>query len=258
MRIKKQYPSQARLKELFDYDEKRGALIWKYRKEMTASWNTKHSGHDAGCNYLSSYHLKYELRVGISKKTYDGIRIIWIWINGDISDGKIISRINHLLPPTPENICSSYCVKGPTHIGINNKEGYLGVHKQKGSSFFRCRIISESTWFATEYAAATHYDNAWEIKSGDRPNGTKKADVSSQIVNSSIAQHIQNATRSLKKYGSVGVEERGQGGKRFNATINRDYLGTYPTKNQAAKAYNDAAIALYGEHAVLNPIGEVF
>jgi hypothetical protein len=79
-----------------------------------------------------------------------------------------------------------------------------------------------------------------------------------------IATKTQNeANKKLQRnstsgYKGVSLEKRTN---RWVAYIgsnkNRKYLGLYASKEEAAKAYNKAAIELYGEFALLNEIKEV-
>ena len=81
--MKKQYPSQDRLRELFDYDPE-GFLVWKYRPEMSKAWNSRMANKKAGCEHLHSERLKYSYTERISGKDYSGERLIWIIHHAEI------------------------------------------------------------------------------------------------------------------------------------------------------------------------------
>jgi len=59
----------------------------------------------------------------------------------------------------------------------------------------------------------------------------------------------------VAKSGYKGVSKHGTGfraGIKYNQKQIR--LGNYPTQEKAARAYNQAALALFGEHAIINKI----
>lgn len=61
--------------------------------------------------------------------------------------------------------------------------------------------------------------------------------------------------KAVSKTGYKGVAKHGNGWRaqiKFNQKQIR--LGTYATPEKAAKAYNQAAIALFGNHAVINEV----
>jgi hypothetical protein len=63
-----------------------------------------------------------------------------------------------------------------------------------------------------------------------------------------MARHVVVATSGYK-----GVAKHGELWRariKYNGKIIR--LGSYPTPQKAARAYNQAALALFGEHAVIN------
>lgn len=74
-----------------------------------------------------------------------------------------------------------------------------------------------------------------------------------RIVTNQQNQMARHATISASGY--KGVHKHGKGFRasiKFNGKQIR--LGSYPTSQRAAKAYNQAAIALFGEHAVINEV----
>lgn len=89
---------------------------------------------------------------------------------------------------------------------------------------------------------------------GDKLNNQKK---NLRIANQSInKQNSKQASLS----GFKGVCE--SSGGRWTAAIRKDYkaisLGTYDTKEEAAHAYDRAAIALFGEHCMTNFPKEIY
>lgn len=76
-------PNQDRLRELFEYDGKRGVLLWRTKK------GTAMAGDVAGCTKLKGY-----VYISIDGKDFAAHRLIWIWANGDIPSGVQIDHIN--------------------------------------------------------------------------------------------------------------------------------------------------------------------
>lgn len=64
----------------------------------------------------------------------------------------------------------------------------------------------------------------------------------------------QVKNRRQQKFSSKYYRGVEPSGKRFMAKLQRQYLGTYRTKEEAAFAYNIEAIKMYGNKAVLNEV----
>ena len=115
-----QYPSQAELKALFDYNLETGILTYKVRRS-----NKVNIGDIAGWKYGKGY-----LAVTLSNKHYRVHRIVWIMSYGDIPDGYQIDHINHnkldnrlenlRLATNSENQCNKPIIK-------TNKSGVKGL-----------------------------------------------------------------------------------------------------------------------------------
>lgn len=88
-------------------------------------------------------------------------------------------------------------------------------------------------------------------RSDNRIENLRPANKSTNNVNTGLT--IRNTT------GAKGLMRgRGKDGA-FYARIVKNgktiHIGKFPTRDEAAHAYNKAAIQLYGDFAVLNPIG---
>ena len=71
------------------------------------------------------------------------------------------------------------------------------------------------------------------------------------------ASNCQNSTRPISQSGFIGVTERGDSyqGKLLDFGRVR-YVGTYPTKEIAAHAYNQAVLQIHGPDALVNDVPE--
>ena len=90
----------------------------------------------------------------------------------------------------------------------------------------------------------------------DHINGNR---LDNRKKNLRLVNHIQNArNRKVQKDNASGYKGVFRSGKKYRARIsvnNKLYnLGTYSTKEEAAKKYNEAALKYFGEYAKLNVI----
>lgn len=249
------YPTQERLRELFDYDAANGKLIWRRRTGRPA-WNAKWYGREAGYIKVSPSDLSIRYIVNVDGYKYNGIKIIWILLNGDIEEGVVIKRKDIFAGFGIENLeIDIGDNKKSRKRAYKSKSKYVGIRKNKEGTY---SAGHGGRFFYSEYYAAVEYDNRVEESDGIRPNNTEREDVSKYVVTADIAQHRGKALRSKLKNGLVGVRENKSG--RFEVCFGKRYIGTFDTKEQAARAYNIAAREKYGEHAVLNdipdPLGE--
>jgi len=239
--MKRQYPSQARLRELFCYNVDDGFLY-------------RNSGKMAGNYSVNGNNLCGVYSVGIGDHDYEGGRLVWIYHHGDIPDGAFIFRKKWYLPPKIENIYLSREFKERVvRPSISESKGkFKSVWKNKDSKSWSCSDLNGKEWyFFSENAAATHYDNVCEKIHGYRPNETLAVNVASMRVTKSVAKYIQTAKKSIKDRGVVGVYISG---KRFKVRFDKKNIGGFQTKEEAALAYNKAAYAKYGELAILNDL----
>jgi hypothetical protein len=128
----KPIPSQARLKELFDYDPEAGILRWKTRQEMVGNrgnWNRKYAGKIAG-------HIKDGTKyvvVRIDRCGYQAHRIVWVIEYGteppkliDHIDGNPSNNIITNLRPSSDDRNAQNIPRLK-----NTPSGFLGVHFHK-------------------------------------------------------------------------------------------------------------------------------
>jgi hypothetical protein len=242
----KQYPSQARLRELFDYDPE-GFLIWRDGK-----FKNKKAG-SFGVN--KDLRVFYDLR--INGELYSGSRLIYIYFKG-VHDKYIIHKDSNQSDNRIENLESrptrQWCSSGHWK---KNQGDHRFIQKEKGlNSWFN--TVGDRQSFNSRDAAAIYVNR--EIKKlglnyqlndiEDRPIDGHKCNGERQI---------KNHNQKTSKYIGVSIHQ-----KKWTAKCAHKYLGVFETQEQAARAYNIAASEHYGEHAVLNDIpdplgnGDVF
>jgi hypothetical protein len=77
--------NQQQLREIFDYRAETGELVWKSRTS-----NRIRIGDVAG----SKSKLNGYIEVRIKGKLYQGHRLVWVYVNGDIPDGLLIDHVD--------------------------------------------------------------------------------------------------------------------------------------------------------------------
>lgn len=104
---------------------------------------------------------------------------------------------------------------------------------------------------------------AWAIYYGDWPDGD--IDHINRIPNDNRIANLRLASKSENGANTAPRSECGRKGvsayrKGFRAQIKHNgkvmYLGEFKSIDEAAHAYNKAAIQYFGEFALLNPIGQ--
>lgn len=248
----KKYPTQEELRELFDYHPD-GYLVWRERKgeKKWNAWNAKFAKKKAGGDKLRS-DLSFFYSVAINNSSYSGAKLIWILLKGDVEDDDVVLRKKWMLPTKIENLELSKNRKGMTNkiktTGGKNK--FIGVYRRSENGFFIAEYKSERAYFKHEEEAAIFYDNKSENEKGERPNNTNRMEV--KPIDKSYSKYYWSSVRSIEKSGFVGVYRRNSGN--FYSRFRKENLGTFSTKEEAARAYNIAAYKHYGENAVLNDI----
>ncbi|CAH2910812.1 MAG: hypothetical protein CPSOU_1855 [uncultured Paraburkholderia sp.] len=162
-------------------------------------------------------------------------------------DSHIVAYFRHLFTYDPET--------GSLRWNHGKKRGKL-VDSVTGKGYFSVQI-GRRTRVAHRIAWAIHYGEM-PLLQIDHVNGDK---LDNRLENLRLANNIENnrskrlnSRKSLTGY--KGVYSRygkfeakiGVQGKSLN-------LGVFPTPDEAAHAYNKAAVREFGEFAVLNPIG---
>jgi hypothetical protein len=87
-----------------------------------------------------------------------------------------------------------------------------------------------------------------------RKSNLRRANRKIQVAN----QRVRSSPGKTSKFKGVYLKRNGRWGAQLQTTINglrrKKHLGYFSDEEQAAKAYNNAAISYFGEFALLNPV----
>lgn len=133
-------PGQSYLREIFDFDNDSGALIWRFRKGAYAQTNARYAGMHAGHKYTARNGKSY-IRVVIDYKNYMLHRIIWKYLY-DTEPPQIDHIDGNGLNNRPENLRSSDAISNQRNkrLSSSNTSGCVGVSKRSGRNKWRAAI----------------------------------------------------------------------------------------------------------------------
>ena len=127
----KPLPSQARLKELLDYDPQAGVLVWKINRRGLVA------GQLAG---VSNTRTKY-LVVGVDYESYVAHRIIWMWMTGEDPGDLEVDHIDHdRLNNRWTNLRLATVNQNRSNVAARNKTGLPKGVFPNGQRSFMARI----------------------------------------------------------------------------------------------------------------------
>ena len=134
-------PSQARLKELLDYDPLTGGLVWRVRIA------NKTAGSPAGRRKPEGY-----LTIGIDSKQYQAHRIIWAWVTGEDPG---LADIDHA-DLDPSNNCWDNLRLATKTGNMCNREGWSKKGLPKGVGTNRKRFSAQIRVNRVQYYLGTY------------------------------------------------------------------------------------------------------
>lgn len=163
--------TQQRLRELFDYDEASGRLIWRERPEMSILRNVRFAGKAAG-THDSSGHIQ----ISIDKKLYLAHRLTWLYHHGLIPD---LMQIDHINGVRDDNHIENLRLATPIGNARNQRKQAGRTSRYKGVSFHKRLKRWQASigigngkrlyigYFDCEEAAARAYDAAAQREFGE-------------------------------------------------------------------------------------------
>lgn len=232
----KKYPTQEELREQFDYHPD-GYLI------------RNSTGERADRLYTSKNKSSERIRfmVSMNSTSYDLKRLVWIFHKRGIGKGfNIYNKSGDVFDNRIENLIKTKEKRNPKQryqMKANSKTGFIGVYERGGK--YRAKIGKESLGeYTSKQAAAWAYNIRAREVYGDSATINDVPEVD-------LSKYRSTRQKSLSKNKFIGVNPKRN---KFYAACKGEYLGTYESQEEAARAYNIAAYKHYGENAVLNDI----
>lgn len=140
--------TQEIVKELLDYNEDSGELIWKHRgshwfskQKFQNTWNTRYAGKVASNLYRSKQGYQ-RLQIGILGKGYISHRVVWLWMTGEWPE----DHIDHIDRDATNNKWSNLRLVDATgnclnsSMRSNNKSGVTGVNWREDVGKWRAEV----------------------------------------------------------------------------------------------------------------------
>ena len=138
--MKKPLPSQARLRELLDYDPLSGGLVWKSHQRRT-----DYIGRPAG-----STKPGY-VRVSLDQQFYAAHRLIWVWMTGEDPGALEVDHIDRDRQNNRwDNLRLATVSQNRMNCAVKSRSGLpKGVKHNKGR--FGARIVVDKVdhWLGT-------------------------------------------------------------------------------------------------------------
>ena len=160
--------TQARLKELLDYDPETGVFTWLERSALP-QWNARFAGTRAGAITSLRHRRSAYLQISVDRRLYLAHRLAWLWINGSWPDDQIDHRDCDGLNNRLGNIrtCTSRQNHGNTRTHRRNKAGLKGVAPagNKYAAYIQISGATEyiGTFETAEAAHAAYCKRAFEV-----------------------------------------------------------------------------------------------
>lgn len=134
--------TQARLRELIDYDSETGIFTWRERI-LSKKRHSLRGGRVAGSIRPDGY-----IMIGVDRRSYQAHRLAWLYTHGYFPE-QTIDHINR--DPSDNRLknlreASMSCNIKNSKVGKNNKSGVKGVYWHESMSVWIARIKTDNTY----------------------------------------------------------------------------------------------------------------